>query len=587
MALRVGDWLHRGAVSVTPRSRRCIYLCNAATEPRAAVAPADTTEAESTVNAEEVEADQSMNKCGSSLQATPLANGEDAHVHRHAKRRQRRVSSSFRAKEHRQGLRGRELRRVQVSGQRKHVRDQGTSVAGDNAGEDAAANASRRDEAAFRNDTLEIAAQLGLRQSKRSQYNPAASDSGNAPMELAQFMHEIRSTDVLSAKQERQLAHSVRKYYDVEKERMQLESELRRSPSNGEVAASLGCFENELQQRIDQGKRAKRLMVEHNLRLVVSMAQKYKNRGIPLSDLIQEGTLGMLQAIDRFDPDRGFKFSTYCYWWIRRYLQAAVHDQPNTIRVPMNIQFRGVRVANARQKLNYEGKEPTYEALAQETGLTVPQVQDALNAYGYMSTLDNTTGDKDDEKYNFSNHGYDVQHMDSANNLEMAEEVTDKEQLSQDIEDLLVTLTPRERAVIRMRYCLDNRTEPASNKELAQMFGCSTEWIRRLESRALEKLASPERASHVSEHLAQRGLVLNDPDMAASVESQQAEEPFSQANGQSTGTSNTNRRNAESRRKQRLSRSNNSSTSQQPNKKRARKGRSKQLSSSEKAASAA
>ena len=425
------------------------------------------------------------------------AHDEPDYSHRQSLERSRRRAppSSFRARG--EGARGAELRRV---------RNAMDSYSGQKRSSDSSPS--------WTSDTLQIAASLGLNQGQKSTADVVANSTQhdvNMPFSLAQFMHDIRSTDVLSAKQEKQLGQAINEYHEIESERNRIHGELGREPSDGELAATRGVDEDELLRLIEQGKWAKRLMVEHNLRLVVSMAKKFTKKGMSLSDLIQEGTFGLLRAIDKFDPSRGFKFSTYCYWWIRQSMQKAVYDQTSTIRVPMNVQFNYQRLMNARRKLMAEGKEPTEQTLAEETGMSEAKVSETLSAFPYTNTLDSSMGDREVSKYDTGG-GYDAERLSNAGGTSMDEfeERRDRDQLSQDLEDLLVTLTPRERAVLRMRYCLDNRSEPVSNNELGRMFGVSKERIRRIEQSALTKLASPERAAYVSDHLRERGMVISD-----------------------------------------------------------------------------
>lgn len=204
---------------------------------------------------------------------------------------------------------------------------------------------------ALQKDTLEIAAALGLDMGQAEMEGEVNNSLAEVTGSLAHFVNDIRATDVLTYEQERELTNYVTEYHHVERMREELEYNTKRAPSDSELATYSGKEEEDIKQTVFEGKLAKRLMVEYNLGLVVSMAKKFMHRGLQLDDLIQEGTFGLLKAIDRYDPDRGFKFSTYCFWWIRQALQKAIMGHTRTIRVPSGVYWNASQVLSAERRL--------------------------------------------------------------------------------------------------------------------------------------------------------------------------------------------------------------------------------------------
>ena len=297
------------------------------------------------------------------------------------------------------------------------------------------------------------------------------------------YLKEIGKVDLLTPEREVELAQAMGAGAAAKEQLAELEK------SGGEIPDETL---KELKKAIKGGERAKQQLAEANLRLVVSIAKRYVGRGMLFLDLIQEGNLGLIKAVEKFDYVKGFKFSTYATWWIRQAITRAIADQARTIRIPVHMVETINKVIRVNRQLLQElGHDPTPEETAEEMGMPVEKVREILKIAQEPVSLETPIGEEED-----SHLGDFIPDEDASEPSEAASFTLLKEQLV----DVLSTLTPREEKVLRLRFGIeDGRTRTL--EEVGKEFNVTRERIRQIEAKALRKLRHPSRSKKLKDFL--------------------------------------------------------------------------------------
>jgi RNA polymerase primary sigma factor len=246
------------------------------------------------------------------------------------------------------------------------------------------------------------------------------------------------------------------------------------------------------EQTIEAGRQAREHLIKANTRLVVSIAKKYMGRGVPFLDLIQEGNLGLMKSVEKFNYKLGFRFSTYATWWIRQTITRAIADQSRTIRVPVHMNDRIRRLYKVTRELEQMlGRQPTPKEVARELGIDSEQVEWMLKVSWRPLSLEQPIGEEEDSEF-----GAFVEDENAPSPAQTVYE----DLLKKKVEEMLSTLTPREQRILRLRFGLVNG-KCYTLEEVGQKFGLTRERIRQIEARALRRLRHPRRARYLKDYL--------------------------------------------------------------------------------------
>jgi RNA polymerase nonessential primary-like sigma factor len=294
------------------------------------------------------------------------------------------------------------------------------------------------------------------------------------------YLKEIGRYPLLTPEQEITNARLVQQMMVIEEQRSSLALQLNRQPTARELATSLGQSEAEVQSIIQQGQKAKQKMVTANLRLVVSVAKKYQNRNLDFLDLLQEGALGLQKGIEKFDPNRGYKLSTYVYWWIKQSITRAIGEKSRTIRLPIHINEKLNKIRTVQQQLSQSlGRPPVVAEIAESLNVLPNQIREYLQVSRTPVSLEMRVGDERETEL------ADILPMDG---ISLDEQIT-QELLHQDLSKLLTLLNPRQREVLTLRFGLEDNQE-LTLSQVAKRLNLSRETVRKTEHLALSILRS-------------------------------------------------------------------------------------------------
>jgi RNA polymerase primary sigma factor len=317
-------------------------------------------------------------------------------------------------------------------------------------------------------------------ESDAPEFNFLSSDAMASEDTVGLYLKEMSRVPLLAVDEELELAIRIESGRRAKKDRLKL---------NGRANASL---RRKLDTVIQEGLLAREHLIKANTRLVVSVAKRYMGRNVPFLDLIQEGNLGLMKAVEKFDYKRGFRFSTYATWWIRQTISRAIADQSRTIRLPVHMTDRIRQYYKASHELEQKlGRQPNVEEVAQAMNLSIPKVQWLIKTSWMPLSLESPVGDDDESEL-----GHFIEDEFSPTPLQSAYQSMLKEKL----EEVLASLPPREANILRLRFGLDDGNQ-YTLEEVGQKFGLTRERIRQIEGRALRRLRHPKQTHQLKEYL--------------------------------------------------------------------------------------
>jgi RNA polymerase sigma factor (RpoD-like family) len=307
------------------------------------------------------------------------------------------------------------------------------------------------------------------------------------------FFKEMARYPLLKPNEEIELARRVQYLVEIEHLRDRLREKLGHNPSKAEMAAELGFTEQQLEHRLYRSRMAKRKMIRSNLRLVVSIAKRYLNRGVPFLDLIQEGALGLNRATEKFDPDKGYKFSTYAYWWIRQGITRTIANDARTIRLPIHIVEKLNKLKKAHRELRKElNRNPNEAELAEALELTPDQLRNLQQVRRRSLSLNHRVGKGEDTEL--------MELLEDSSTLSPEAQMSEN-MMRQEIHSILGdVLTEREKDIISLRYGLTTG-EPRTLEEVGGLFNLSRERVRQIQTKAMRKLRRPQVAARLKSWL--------------------------------------------------------------------------------------
>ena len=330
-----------------------------------------------------------------------------------------------------------------------------------------------------------------LNQQKKTQKTNKLTASSYSSMDTVRtYLHEIGRVPLLTREEEIVYGKKVKYMMELLESKEKLEEKLDRAATQQEWAEYVQLNEEALNQIINHGRRAKQKMIEANLRLVVAIAKKYQKRNMEFLDLIQEGTLGLERGVEKFDPMRGYKFSTYAYWWIRQAITRAIAQQARTIRLPIHITEKLNKIKRVQRELIQSlGRTPTPSEIAQALELEPSQIREYLLMARHPISLDLRVGDNQDTE---------LQEL-LEDEASSPDDYITRELLRQDLNTLLGELTDQQRNVLRLRFGLEDGREMSLAK-VGERLQLSRERVRQLEHQALAHLR--RRQAKVREYVA-------------------------------------------------------------------------------------